>query len=93
MSPCMILGPMTLFWATCKNFLFLVGFALGLGFRFRACNIDPCDIQSLFDLFRDDVAHFTIFRRLSTSACMSVLITYSDPLRKDDINEYKFKGI
>jgi hypothetical protein len=45
------------------------------------------------DLFRDDVAQFTIFSRLSTKARMSVLIAYSDPLQKDEINEYKFKGV
>jgi hypothetical protein len=37
----MILGPMALFWATCENFLFLVGFVPGLRFRFRACIVDP----------------------------------------------------
>ena len=45
------------------------------------------------DLFQDDVAQFTIFSRLSIRARMSVLITYLDPLRKDEINEYKVKGI
>jgi hypothetical protein len=39
------------------------------------------------------VAQFTIFSKLSTRARMSVMIAYSDPLRKDKINEYKVKGI
>jgi hypothetical protein len=37
----MILGPMTLLQVTCENFLFLVGFAPGPGFGFRAYVVDP----------------------------------------------------
>jgi hypothetical protein len=89
----MILGPIALFRATCKNFLFLAVWAPGPRFRFRARIVDPCDILSLLDLFRNDLAKFTIFSRLSTKVRMSILIAYSDPLRKNKFNEYKFKGI
>jgi hypothetical protein len=52
----MILGPMALFRVTCKNFLFLAVWAPGPRFRFRAHIVDPCDIMSPLDLFRDDLA-------------------------------------
>jgi hypothetical protein len=55
--------------------------------------VDPCDILSLLDLFRDDLAQFTIFSRLSTRARMSILIAYSDPLQKNEFNEYEVKVI
>jgi hypothetical protein len=93
MSPCMILGPITLFQETCRNFLFLAVWALGPRFRFRAHIVDPCDILSLLDFLQDDLAQFTIFSRLSTRARMSIMIAYSDPLRKNEFNEYKVKGI
>jgi hypothetical protein len=89
----MILGPIALFWATCRNFLFLAVWAPGPRFRFRAHIVDPCNIPSLLDLFRDDLVHFTIFSRLSTRACMSILIVDLDPLRKNKFNDYKVKGI
>jgi hypothetical protein len=84
----MILGPIVLFRATCKNFLFLAVWAPGPIFKFRAYIVDPCDILSLLDLFRDILAQFTIFSRL-----MLILIADSDPLRKNEFNEYKVKGI
>jgi hypothetical protein len=31
--------------------------------------------------------------QLGIKACMTVLIAYLDPLRKDEINEYEVKGI
>jgi hypothetical protein len=37
----MILGLMALFQVTCKNILFLAGFAPGPGFKFRAYIVDP----------------------------------------------------
>ena len=89
----MILGPMALFRATSENFLFLVGLVPGPRFRFQAHIMDPCDIQGLLDLFWDDLAQLTIFSRLSTKACMSILIAYSDPLWKNEFNEYEVKGI
>jgi hypothetical protein len=89
----MILGSITLFWATCRSFLFLAVWAPGPRFRFQAHIVDPCNILSLLDLFRDDLAQFTIFSRLSTRAHMSILIVDSDPLRKNKFNEYKVKGI
>jgi len=52
MSPCRILGPMTLFQATCKKLLYLAGFDPGPKFRFRERSIDPWGIQSPLDLFR-----------------------------------------
>jgi hypothetical protein len=67
--------------------------APGPRFRFRAHIVDPCDILSLLDLFWDDLAQFTIFSRLSTRARMSILIADSNPLRKNEFNEYKVKDI
>jgi hypothetical protein len=55
--------------------------------------VDPCDILSLLDIFRDDLAYFIIFSRLSTRAHMSILIVDSDPLWKNEFIEYKVKGI
>jgi hypothetical protein len=75
------------------NFLFLAVWALGPRFRFRAYIVDPCEILSLLDLFCDGLAQFTIFSRLSTMACMSILIADLDPLWKNEFNEYKVKGI
>jgi hypothetical protein len=51
--------------------------------------VDPCDILSLLDLFRDDLAQFTIFSR----ARMSIMIADSNLLQKNEFNEYKVKGI
>jgi hypothetical protein len=45
---------------------------------------------SLLDLFQDDLAHISIFSRLSTRACMSILIVDSGSLREIESNEYKF---
>jgi hypothetical protein len=89
----MILGPIVLFRVTCKKFLFLAVWAPSPRLRFREHIVDPCDILSLLDLFRDDLAQFTIFSRLNTRAHMSILIVDSDPLRKNEFNEYKVKGI
>jgi hypothetical protein len=92
MSPCMILGPMSLFRTTCKKFLiFNKFFFKPHSDSERAVLI--LDTSRVFWIFSKMMAQFTIFSRLSTRAHMLVLIAYSDPLRKDEISEYKFKGI
>jgi hypothetical protein len=87
-GPCMILGPIALFWATCKNYLFLAIWALGPRFKFWAHIIDPWDILSLLGLFWDDLAQIFVFSKLSSKACMSILIVDSNSLRKIESNEY-----
>jgi hypothetical protein len=76
-----------------QELFILAVWAPGPRFRFRAHIVDPCDIWSLLDLFQDDLEQFTTFSRLSTRAHMSILIADSDFLRKNELYEYKVKGI
>jgi hypothetical protein len=44
--------------------------------------------MSLLDPFWDDLSHISIFSRLSTKACMSILIVDLESSRKTESNEY-----
>jgi hypothetical protein len=50
--------------------------------------MDPLDILSLLDFFRDDLSQISIFSKLSTGARMSILIADSESLRKIESDEY-----
>jgi hypothetical protein len=92
MSPCRILGPVTLLWATCRKFLFLACFSLGQDSDYESA-ILILETSRVFWTFSRMMWPRSLFSRLSTRAHMLIMIAYSDPLQEDEINEYKVKGI
>jgi hypothetical protein len=93
MSPCRILGPMTFFRATCRNLLYLAGCDSGPRFKFESAVLILEASRGLWTFFPDDLTQIAIFSKMSIRAFMTVMMAYSDPLQKDEINEYKVKNI